>query len=178
MYRKMLDNNVYVERNQQIQNHCLGLMKSLDIQCFHTYLAIGKNKEPETRTIIQSSWSCGREVLISKTDFQKYTMSHHIYESTDKIQVNRYGIPEPLHHTSAALDDLQAILVPLLVMDKKGNRIGYGKGYYDALLSEISHPKVKKIGLCLSGLVDLIPYIKAHDVALDYCITPHKVYRF
>ena len=178
MYRKMLDNNVYVERNQQIQNHCLGLMKSLDIQCFHTYLAIGKNKEPETRTIIQSSWSCGREVLISKTDFQKYTMSHHIYESTDKIQVNRYGIPEPLHHTSASLDDLQAILVPLLVMDKKGNRIGYGKGYYDALLSEISHLKVKKIGLCLSGLVDLIPYIKAHDVALDYCITPHKVYRF
>lgn len=174
----MLDAQVYIERNQHIQNLCLGLMENLNIQCFHTYLAIGKNKEPETQTIIQASWSCGRQVLISKTDFQNRSMSHHTYESTDKIQVNRYGIPEPLHQASAALDDLQAILVPLLVVDKKGNRIGYGKGYYDELLSEIIHLKVQKIGLCLSDPVDLIPYVEVHDVALDYCITPHKVYRF
>ena len=174
----MLDAQVHIERNQQIQNLCLGLMENLNIQCFHTYLAIGENKEPETQTIIQASWSCGRQVLISKTDFQNRSMSHHTYESTDKIQVNGYGIPEPTHQTSAALDDLQAIVVPLLVVDKKGNRIGYGKGYYDELLSEISHLKVQKIGLCLSGPVDLIPYVEAHDVALDYCITPHKVYRF
>ena len=63
-------------------------------------------------------------------------------------------------------------------MDKKGNRVGYGKGFYDELLTKISYLKVKKIGLCMSGLVDLIPYVEEHDVALDYCITPQKVYRF
>ena len=178
MYRRMLDAQVYIERNKQIQKLCLALMKKLNIKCFHTYLAIKKNKEPETQTIIQASWACGRQVLIHKTDFKNRSMSHHTYQTTDKIQVNSYGIPEPLHQDSVSLEDLQAILVPLLVVDKKGNRMGYGKGYYDELLTKISNLKVQKIGLCLGGLVDLIPYVEAHDVALDYCITPHKVYRF
>ena len=49
---------------------------------------------------------------------------------------------------------------------------------YNLIKKKISNLKVQKIGLCLGGLVDLIPYVQAHDVALDYCITPHKVYRF
>ena len=105
-------------------------------------------------------------------------MSHHTYEATNKIQVNNYGIPEPFYENFASINDLQAILVPLLVVDKKGNRVGYGKGFYDELLGKISYLKVQKIGLCMSSLVDLIPYVEEHDVALDYCITPHKVYRF
>ena len=105
-------------------------------------------------------------------------MSHHTYEATNKIQVNNYGIPEPFYENFASINDLQAILVPLLVVDKKGNRVGYGKGFYDELLAKISYLKIQKIGLCMSSLVDLIPYVEEHDVALDYCITPHKVYRF
>ena len=174
----MLDAQVYIKRNHQIQNHCLALMENLNIQCFHTYLTIGKNKEPETQTIIQASWALGRKVLISKTDFHKRSMSHHTYEVADKIKVSNYGIPEPFNENFASMDDLQAILVPLLVVDRKGNRVGYGKGFYDELLTKISYLKVQKIGLCMSGLVDLIPYVEEHDVALDYCITPHKVYRF
>ena len=174
----MLDAQVYIKRNHQIQNHCLALMEHLNIQCFHTYLAIEKNKEPETQTIIQASWVFGRKVLISKIDFNKKSMSHHTYQSTDKIQVSNYGIPEPFNENFASINGLQAILVPLLVVDKKGNRVGYGKGFYDELLTKISYLKVKKIGLCMSGLVDLIPYVEEHDVALDYCITPHKVYQF
>ena len=174
----MLDAQVYIKRNYQIQNHCLALMEHLNIHCFHTYLAIEKNKEPETQTIIQASWAFGRKVLISKIDFHRRSMSHHIYEATDKIQVNNYGIPEPFYENFASIDDLQAILVPLLVVDKKGNRMGYGKGFYDELLAKISYLKIQKIGLCMSSLVDLIPYVEEHDVALDYCITPHKVYQF
>lgn len=104
----------------------------------------------------------------------------HAYIPEDiEMEVNRWGIPEPkcaVEFVPPMMLDM--VLVPLLAFDLKGNRLGYGKGYYDQFLSMV-RPNCPKIGLAFefqkveSGLP-----AEAHDIPLDYIITEENVYRF
>ena len=73
--------------------------------------------------------------------------------------------------------DLEIVFIPLLCFDIYGNRVGYGGGYYDKLLSECSKETIK-IGLSFFEPVKKITDISKNDVRMDYCISPSKVYEF
>ena len=178
LYRTQLDEVVYAARNEKIQNLCLDFMLQLQIQSFHTYLAIPKNKEPKTNQIIGESLALGREILVSRTDLKNHQMLHYLFDPKIDLVSNNYGIPEPSSGIKKTLKGVDALIIPLLAIDKKGNRIGYGAGYYDELLSELGGAKAHKIGLCLSAPLDFIPFAESHDVPLDFCITPNNIYKF
>ena len=69
------------------------------------------------------------------------------------------------------------VLTPLLAFDKKGNRVGFGKGYYDKFFSQC-RSDVIKIGLSFFEAEDLIDDINSYDIPLNFCVTPQTVYRF
>lgn len=78
----------------------------------------------------------------------------------------------PTHSDITALEDLDAVIVPGLVFDKDRYRIGYGKGYYDDLLSRY---KGLSIGVCFElFLLDSIP-IESHDQHCDVVITESRI---
>ncbi|MER3407802.1 MAG: 5-formyltetrahydrofolate cyclo-ligase [Nitrososphaera sp.] len=57
------------------------------------------------------------------------------YEYTGELAEGRFDIKEPVPVSAAVNDDIDLVLVPGLAFDRKGCRIGYGKGYYDRFLS-------------------------------------------
>ena len=67
--------------------------------------------------------------------------------------------------------------MPLLAFDSKGNRVGYGKGFYDTFLSECQ-PGTIKIGLSLFDAEPIIEDTSKLDVSLNYCVTPNRIYEF
>jgi 5-formyltetrahydrofolate cyclo-ligase len=67
--------------------------------------------------------------------------------------------------------------VPLVIVDSGGNRIGYGKGFYDRYLSSCRTETVK-IGFSFFEPVGLIKDINQFDVPLNLCITPLRIYEF
>ena len=69
------------------------------------------------------------------------------------------------------------VFVPLLALDKKGHRVGYGKGFYDAFLKDCK-PDVIKIGLSFFEAEDIVDDVFKSDVKLDYCVKPENVYEF
>jgi 5-formyltetrahydrofolate cyclo-ligase len=73
--------------------------------------------------------------------------------------------------------EIDLVLVPLLTFDKRGHRVGYGKGYYDKFLARCN-PYVIKIGLNFYDPVDEISDINAFDIPLDFCVTHHEIYAF
>ena len=73
---------------------------------------------------------------------------------------------------------IDVVFVPLLAFDKLGHRVGYGKGFYDKFLNDDCRKDVIKIGLSLFKPVDKISDIQKHDIVMDYCVTPDKVYIF
>ena len=69
------------------------------------------------------------------------------------------------------------VFVPLLAYDKNGNRVGYGKGFYDNLLTKCREDVVK-IGLSFFEPEDSISDVSAADVRLDFCVTPFGISSF
>jgi 5-formyltetrahydrofolate cyclo-ligase len=95
------------------------------------------------------------------------------------FEVSNWGILEPTPDSSVMLppETFDVILIPLLVADQQGNRVGYGKGFYDRYLPSC-RPACLKIGLSMLELVDPIEDVEAHDVALDLVITPTGIQYF
>ncbi len=92
-----------------------------------------------------------------------------------KLSKNKYGILEPEIVNDNFFDQnknkikLDLIFVPGLCFDKSGNRIGFGKGFYDSFLK--LNPDSIKIGCCPEGcIVDSLPVDK-WDIKVDMVIT-------
>jgi 5-formyltetrahydrofolate cyclo-ligase len=68
-------------------------------------------------------------------------------------------------------------LVPLIAFDKKGFRVGYGKGFYDRFITRC-HPGVITVGLSFFEPVDAIDDLTEFDVPMKYCVTPNNLYTF
>ena len=100
---------------------------------------------------------------------KNYKMDFYKWNINDPLNINKYGIPEPIP-TNIIYPDV--ILIPMVAFDKNLNRLGYGGGYYDRLIDKLSKKKkILKIGLALTvQKIKNIPVTK-HDKKLDYIIT-------
>ncbi|MEY3642146.1 MAG: hypothetical protein RLZZ149_74, partial [Pseudomonadota bacterium] len=101
----------------------------------------------------------------------------YISDDTTEFYLNQYGIPEPMGGIEIKAGQIDAAIIPLLAFDNIGNRVGYGKGYYDRFLANC-RADVLKIGLSFFPPVSSIDDIENFDKKLDFCITPERVYAF
>jgi 5-formyltetrahydrofolate cyclo-ligase len=98
-----------------------------------------------------------------------FQMDFFSWSFLDPLEINEYGIPEPI---SDKIKYPDILLVPIVAYDKTLNRIGYGSGFYDRYLKKINKmKKVITIGLAYSfQKVKKIP-INKYDIKLDFIIT-------
>ena len=101
------------------------------------------------------------------------TFKSWIFESP--LYINKFGILEPHNLKKEIVPDL--IMVPLVSYDKKLNRIGYGKGYYDRTLKKISKIKKKAIFLGIAYSFQKCANIPTnkYDFKLDYIFTERGI---
>lgn len=90
---------------------------------------------------------------------------------------NKYGINEPVDGLDMFATEIDMVIVPLLCADKKGNRVGYGKGFYDTFLKECRKDCIK-VGFSYFPLIDTIDDVNKNDVRLNFCITPDSIHEF
>ncbi|QKJ61833.1 5-formyltetrahydrofolate cyclo-ligase [Flavobacterium sp. M31R6] len=144
---------------------------------FHVFLPIEEQKEVNTEFILHLLSGKDKEIVISKSDFTTREMTNFLLTDNTKIKKNEYNIPEPVDGLEVPATKIDVVFVPLLAFDKKGNRVGYGKGFYDKFLSQCK-PETIKIGLSFFEPEELISDVFESDVLLDYCVTPNGVYEF
>jgi 5-formyltetrahydrofolate cyclo-ligase len=144
---------------------------------YHLFLSIEEQKEIDTEFILQILAGKDKEIVVSKSDFGTLGMTHYLLTDNTKIKKNEYNIPEPVYGLEVPVTKIDVVFVPLLAFDLKGNRVGYGKGFYDKFLSECK-PETIKIGLSFFEAEELIDDISENDIQLDSCVTPNKIYFF
>ena len=144
---------------------------------YHLFLSITEHKEINTDYILNILAGKDKNIVISKTDFETVSMSHYLLTDSTVIKKNSHNIPEPVDGIEIDTKKIEVVFVPLLAFDKQGHRIGYGKGFYDKFLSECK-PETIKIGLSFFEAEEKIADIFTSDVALDYCVTPNRIYQF
>ena len=144
---------------------------------FHLFLTIEEQKEVETEFILQILAGKDREIVVSKSNFETREMTNYLLTDNTKFQKNEYNIFEPVDGIEVPVAKLDVVFVPLLAYDKNGNRVGYGKGFYDNLLTKCREDVVK-IGLSFFEPEDSISDVSAADVRLDFCVTPFGISSF
>ncbi|MBP4140985.1 5-formyltetrahydrofolate cyclo-ligase [Flavobacterium sp. P4023] len=174
--RKQLSENETEEMSLAVANKLLTL-PIWEKTYFHIFLPITEHHELNTEFILHLLSGKDKEIIISKSDFETRNLSHFLLTDNTKIKKNEYNIPEPVDGIEVPSHKIEVVFVPLLAFDKKGHRVGYGKGFYDKFLSECK-PETIKIGLSYFEAEDLIEDVFEDDVPLDYCVTPDKIYEF
>ena len=144
---------------------------------YHLFLTIEEQKEINTEYILQILAGKDKEIVISKCEFTTLGMTHFLLTDNTKIKKNSYNVPEPVDGLEVPDAKIDVVFVPLLAYDKQGNRVGYGKGFYDNFLSKCK-PETIKIGLSFFPPEEKIEDVSESDVKLDFCVTPEEIYRF
>lgn len=144
---------------------------------YHLFLSIEEQQEIQTEYILHILHAKDKEVVIPKSNFSNNTLTNFLLTDNTKIKKNEYNIPEPIDGIEVPNNKLEVVFIPLLAFDKKGNRVGYGKGFYDKMLEQCS-PNCIKIGLSFFDAETEITDAFEGDIPLDYCVTPEKVYTF
>jgi 5-formyltetrahydrofolate cyclo-ligase len=165
------------EYSLQIANQALNL-DIWNLSTYHIFLSITHHKEVNTEYLLHVLQGTDKHIVISKTDFETYHMRHYLLTDQTRLTVNDYGIPEPDDNGIQINDSkIDVVFVPLLACDFKGNRLGYGKGFYDRFLKNC-RPNVIKIGLSFFEPLNYGLPFDEYDQTLDYLITPDRFYRF
>lgn len=174
--RKNLSEDTIEEWSLKIANQLI----RLDIwqhSFYHLFLPIESQKEVNTEYILQVLAGKDKNIVLSKSDFSTREMTHFLLTDNTTIKKNAYDIPEPIDGLEVPVSKIDVVFVPLLAFDEKGNRVGYGKGFYDKFLAECK-PEILKIGVSFFEPENIISDVLNTDIQLDLCITPTKVYNF
>lgn len=176
--RNALNLEEKVSFDQQIFEH----LKHFDWSLYnyiHVYLSMQKFNEPDTAEFITwlRNYYPEMNLVISKSDFITGEMHNYVLNNSTVLAENNWGILEPMNGKLVEEEKIDFVLVPLLVVDVDGNRVGYGKGFYDRFLAKC-RADVKCCGISYFEPVEEITDVGEWDVKLDGCITPNKVYTF
>ncbi|WP_338377567.1 5-formyltetrahydrofolate cyclo-ligase [uncultured Flavobacterium sp.] len=144
---------------------------------FHIFLPIEEQKEVNSEFILNILQAKDKEIVISKSNFETTSMEHFLLTDNTKIKKNNYNIPEPINGLNVPTEMIDVVFVPLLAYDKQGNRVGYGKGFYDKFLSECKTNAIK-IGLSFFIPEELIEDVYENDIKLNFCVNPEDIISF
>ncbi len=144
-------------------------------QKVHIFVPIEKFNEIDTQIFIQYFLAQNIRVYVPKIVADQL-IAIEIFEDT-LFETNSWGISEPVSNEDSGENDFHYIITPLLYCDHKGNRIGYGKGFYDSFFQSVS-PEAKKIGVNYFDPDEYIDDVWENDIPLDYLVTPTEVLSF
>lgn len=163
------------ESSQAIASLFLSLDMS-KVRYLHLFYPIVELGEIDVRLLAQGLKEKQPALQLVLPRMEGNVLKHILWTADTLLQTNSWGITEPVQGQEIEPGRLDAVLTPLLCFDKRGYRLGYGKGYYDAFLAAC-RPDVLVIGVSLFDPLDQIP-AEPHDVPLSLCITPGKIWSF
>lgn len=143
----------------------------------NVFLPIQRFNEIDLTPLLDEVIKNDGEICLNKADFKTNTITPYLCSTVSNIKLNSYGIPEPNQGIIVQQNNIDYVLVPLLAFDKKGFRVGYGKGFYDDFLANCKKESIF-IGVNHFNEASVIDDIGGHDIPLDYIVTPKEIYKF
>ena len=133
--------------------------------------------EVDTSELIRSALSSGKRVVLPKVDKDRHELLLFEIRDFSELQPGYMGIPEPpLQDNQMSIKDVDLVIIPGAGFDASGNRIGYGGGYYDRLLSGLQKHVPVIAPAYEEQLVDSLPS-EPHDIKVQMIVTDRRVIR-
>lgn len=160
--------------SQKLLENFILQFNPIENQNVNIFLSIEKFNEVNTQIFIDYFFDSRMRVFVPKIQGEKI-ISVEIFPDS-KFEINSWGIIEPISNIASNVE-LDYVLTPLLYCDKFGDRVGYGKGFYDQFFNAYSNIK-NKIGLNFFPPNEIIADVYERDVQLDGLITPIEILKF
>lgn len=146
-------------------------------QVVHLFLSIDANNEVDTRPIIDHIRAEFPAIGIAVPRVKGDELETLVYDAETRLELSKWNVPEPTDDRFVDPLSIDMVIVPLLAFDRRGYRVGYGKGFYDRFLKTCRNDCLK-IGVSFFPHVENIDDAHENDVRLDYCLTPSESYKF
>lgn len=142
-------------------------------QVIHSYLAM--HDEVATKRLVQAALADGKQVVAPVVHPERRRLRFARIENYERDLAPGYrGILEPIEPRWVELLQIELFVIPGVVFDRRGYRLGRGLGFYDRCLSRVKGRSVI-CGLAYElQVVDELP-TAAHDVPMDYIVTERRV---
>lgn len=150
---------------EKVVNHPFFLSANT-IYCYVDY-----NREVRTREIIETAWKKQKKVAVPKIEGDD--MNFYYINSFSDLSDGYRGILEP-ENTVEATDEFMLVIMPGVAFDKKNNRLGYGKGFYDRFLQKHKNSHTIALGFEMQ-IIDSVP-TDEHDMRPEFLITEETIY--
>lgn len=173
--RKSLSNKDIFQWSNDIFKNFIHHFKPFPGQKIHIFIPIEKFKEVNTQIFVSYFLSRKIRVFVPKI-VDTRLISVEIFADS-KFELNNWGISEPVSDEDSGILDFDFVITPLLYCDRYGNRVGYGKGFYDGFFETVSKV-TKKIGVNYFNPDEIIDDVWENDIPLDYLVTPTDVLSF
>lgn len=173
--RNALSEKDYNKKNKDIANLFLNHFILSREAKIHIYLSKNEDREVDTWTIIHELQK--KKINISVPKIKNNDIKNCILASNAILKKNKWGIEEPVRCKILDPKEIEIIIIPALICDSRGYRIGYGGGYYDRFLKECNS-NTKKIVLNFFEPIYKVDDICQYDIPVNYCVTPDKIINF
>ena len=177
--RRSLTSAAVEELSRRIHDKFFESTDLSGVSVLHTFIPIERFHEVDTSMIVKTIWRDHPRITtatsISGPDPTE--LEHAEVGPATKYNVSKFGIKEPAGERRVEPAEIDLVVVPLLAIDRRGFRVGYGKGLYDRFLAKC-RPDCVTVGVSLFPPIDAIDDVAAHDVPLDRCITPDETISF
>lgn len=174
--RQQLSREEVGEKSKLIEEKLFSLPEFQSARTVVFYVAMKKSNEVETEEMIKESLKLGKRVLVPITDLVEDKIVFSEIKSFEDLIPSTFDILEPMPEIRKILpyEAIRLIVVPGIVFDLQGHRIGYGLGFYDKVLPQLTK-YVSRIGLAFEmQVVEKLPN-EDYDVRLDKIITEERI---
>lgn len=165
----------------EVESLSLGLLRQLkefdfsEKKSFHCFLPIPDRNEVDTFPITDWLFESNKTIVVPAV--REEEMISCRLQPDYLVTTGPFNTLEPMECTPFNPLKIDVILMPMLICDKSGNRVGYGGGYYDRFLKKC-RADILKIGLSFFAPIKKISDVIPEDVPLDYCVTPDSIVSF
>lgn len=129
--------------------------------------------EVDTSGMIKEAQKIGKKIGLPKVNRDKNYFIPTLVEYLDKeLEIGAYGIKEPIATEGKvlSLEDIDMVIVPGVAFDKRNQRLGRGKGYYDHFLKALP-PSTPTIGLAFDfQVVEALSFNEPHDIPVSHVL--------
>ncbi|MDZ7806808.1 MAG: 5-formyltetrahydrofolate cyclo-ligase [Gracilimonas sp.] len=170
--REQFDSLIWQKKSKLIVEKVQNLKQFHKAKFIHIYVSMDDRNEVATGALIDEILDSDRKPVIPVTNFEDGTLTHSLLVDKSDLKKNKWGVREPETVNEFDISRLDLIIIPMAAADRSGNRLGYGKGFYDRFLNK---SKAFKVGLVFSEfLFNEIP-TESFDEKLDAIITDKEM---
>ena len=145
-------------------------------QLARTVLAYsGFGSEIETQALIEQIITDGKIAVLPRVDRVTQSLILHSVNGPGELVASKWGIREPpVDAPTVSASGIEFILMPGVAFDRAGNRLGYGRAYYDKLLTSVD-PALARVAGAFSCQIVVKVLVAPHDQKIDTIITENEI---